>query len=294
MVQFAFLVRFLWNYICNRIRRLFLPYLLRRAERMLRNPGVFHLTSSTYLKISTFEKIQLEVEATRFARANTTIPIPEVYDFWRGADGKGYMVTEKMPGEPARKCFARLTEDQRYSLARKIRGEVEKLRVLEQPEPKGWICNVGGKPLVDHQADPRRIPIGPFVNEAAFHDWRARHYQGEYYGPATHKENWDKIQKYLWDCRMEEFRDDHEIFFTHGDLNKGNILLQIDGPGPDDVRISGIVDWAEAGWRPAHWERVKLLGWHRLYYRILNGIMFPEYAKDVSSDVKFSYICGLR
>jgi thiamine kinase-like enzyme len=50
--------------------------------------------------------------------------------------------------------------------------------------------------------------------------------------------------------------DAGNIFFTHGDLTLGNIIIS-DGLGPR--RIAGIVDWEQAGWYPEYWEYCKLL-----------------------------------
>ncbi|KZT03437.1 uncharacterized protein LAESUDRAFT_729242 [Laetiporus sulphureus 93-53] len=40
----------------------------------------------------------------------------------------------------------------------------------------------------------------------------------------------------------------HAIVFTHGDLNRHNIMVGVDG------HISGIIDWEAAGWLPDYWE----------------------------------------
>lgn len=50
--------------------------------------------------------------------------------------------------------------------------------------------------------------------------------------------------------------DSVDVYFTHGDLNLGNIILS-DAPGPK--KIVAIVDWEQAGWYPEHWEYCKLL-----------------------------------
>jgi hypothetical protein len=43
-----------------------------------------------------------------------------------------------------------------------------------------------------------------------------------------------------------------EIVFTNGDLDPRNILVQ-------GGRVSGIVDWEQAGWYPEYWEYVKAM-----------------------------------
>lgn len=45
-------------------------------------------------------------------------------------------------------------------------------------------------------------------------------------------------------------RTDHKIVFTHADLNMRNIIVE-------DGRITGIVDWENAGFFPEYWEYTK-------------------------------------
>ena len=65
----------------------------------------------------------------------------------------------------------------------------------------------------------------------------------------------------------------HDIYFTHGDLVPRNILIK-------DGHLSGIVDWAMAGWYPAYWEFVRAC-WHRGnddWYKHVEEILSPDYA----------------
>jgi thiamine kinase-like enzyme len=50
--------------------------------------------------------------------------------------------------------------------------------------------------------------------------------------------------------------DNGKVYFTHGDLTLGNIMVAGD-PGSKD--IVGIIDWEQAGWYPEYWEYCKLL-----------------------------------
>ena len=47
------------------------------------------------------------------------------------------------------------------------------------------------------------------------------------------------------------------IVFTHGDINRRNVMVRVYGDGPDDVVIIAVVDWEQSGWRPIHWESWK-------------------------------------
>ena len=68
----------------------------------------------------------------------------------------------------------------------------------------------------------------------------------------------------------------HEIVFTHGDLNMRSILMK-------NGRISGIVDWENAGWFPGYWEYTKShftvkrhWRWLRLMGRVHEGCGYEE------------------
>lgn len=86
---------------------------------------------------------------------------------------------------------------------------------------------------------------GPFQTSKSFNDWllaaatRQRPGPGGVTGPYR-----------------EFLPDTGYIYFTHGDLTLGNIIIS-DGPGPR--RIAGIIDWEQAGWYPEYWEYCKLL-----------------------------------
>lgn len=52
--------------------------------------------------------------------------------------------------------------------------------------------------------------------------------------------------------------DHGNVFFTHGDLTLGKIILSTTIPG-SPTKIAGIIDWEQAGWYPEYWEYCKLL-----------------------------------
>lgn len=51
--------------------------------------------------------------------------------------------------------------------------------------------------------------------------------------------------------------DREPIVFTHGDLDRSNIIVS--APGDGATRILAIVDWHQSGWMPAYWEYCKAL-----------------------------------
>ena len=53
--------------------------------------------------------------------------------------------------------------------------------------------------------------------------------------------------------------DNHQIYFTHGDISIHNVLLKVHGEGEDDVEVTALLDWEQAGWRPEFWEAAKIV-----------------------------------
>lgn len=54
---------------------------------------------------------------------------------------------------------------------------------------------------------------------------------------------------------LPESRFNEPCVFTHGDLRPANIMVDTNETG--DWRVTGIIDWEEAGFYPAYWESVK-------------------------------------
>lgn len=93
-------------------------------------------------------------------------------------------------------------------------------------------------------------PFGPFESQRAFDDWRVTLYDqfGKRHPPTA---------TYVASIR-EAMPDDHPIVFTHGDIHRENVIVNVVGDGPDDVKIVALLDWGQSGWRPQYWEGYKL------------------------------------
>ena len=237
----------LLDLLTNRIRRISLPYLRSRAKRL--KESVWQLNARTILKISEVDINRAEVDAMRFVTENTTIPIPRLYDHWERG-GEGYIIMEFVEGITLRRAWKTLTEAQRAHVMRTIAGYVYQLRALPQPPPPptsglprtGWIGSASCRGFSDMLAYANYTPIGPLPNEAAWHDWRIPLYELALSIP-VYAERLAQIRK--------KFRDDDPIVFTHGDL------VRVDGEGPEDVKVTAVLDWEQAGWRPIYWEGIK-------------------------------------
>lgn len=49
--------------------------------------------------------------------------------------------------------------------------------------------------------------------------------------------------------------DDCQVQFCHADLNLSNVLVS---GNAGDLKVSGVIDWEQAGWYPEFWEYCKM------------------------------------
>lgn len=87
--------------------------------------------------------------------------------------------------------------------------------------------------------------VGPFHNTLAFNDWVQL---AALPGFPMSERPPDPYRSLL--------PDKCSIYFTHGDLHLGNIIVS---GTPGSRKVVGILDWEQAGWYPEYWEYCKLL-----------------------------------
>ncbi|KAG7129493.1 hypothetical protein HYQ46_010110 [Verticillium longisporum] len=93
---------------------------------------------------------------------------------------------------------------------------------------------------------------GPFFTIKSFNDWLL--------AAATRQKPGSDVVAGPY---RDYFPDSGNIYFTHGDLTLGNIIVSgVAG----SRRIDGIIDWEQAGWYPEYWE----------YCKLLYGVEFPH------------------
>ncbi|KAJ6451473.1 hypothetical protein C8R47DRAFT_1170049, partial [Mycena vitilis] len=227
----------------------------------------------------------LEAEATRYASLHCpSIPIPRVHDFWVESDTSARLVMDFVEGERLQTGWKRITEAQKLNLMRILRLHIKEMRSVPQPNGSGWIGSVSGGPCYDVCAFGDKL-YGPFPNEPAYNDWRISTFSsfGDIHAPTA--------------ARLKELRaempDSHRITFTHGDLTDRNILIRISGDGPDDVSVAAIIDWAQAGWRPEYWEKMKYLynsgeSWRQM----ADQMLFPGHKAEIDRELELLSIQG--
>lgn len=144
-----------------------------------------------------------------------------------------YLLTSRVPGYRLGHCMDTFSDEQLEDLVCQLRQFVGHLRKIQR------------------DGAPENCTISNAVGEAC-HDFRISGATGEdFVGPFANEEEFNKSLQIRDDLPVHRKR--HRIVFTHGDLNMRNILVTEDG------KLSGVVDWENAGWYPEYWEYTKAL-----------------------------------
>ncbi|KLO18778.1 kinase-like protein [Schizopora paradoxa] len=253
----SYLLQLIAQPFVNIYRRLFFSRLLRSAK--VKYAPVFkggekvrRFTETAVVKTERSSLLRCEVEAMRLVYARTTIPLPRVHDYWeRGS--KAFLVMDFVEGDNLKRVWHQLTLDQQRNVLQKLGGYVAELRSIVQPTrmsgSRAWVGSARGGPVWDVVLSDEDKPFGPFESQRAFNDWRVTIYDkfGQIHPPTT---------SHIAAIR-EAMPDDHPIVFTHGDIHRGNVVVNVLGDGPEDVKIVSLLDWGQSGWRPQYWEGFK-------------------------------------
>ena len=182
-------------------------------------------------------------------RKHTTVPVPRPLDLVSGSEAT-YLIMSRIPGRPAGASIDSFTESQMDTFKRDLQQYLGQIRAMpKQVAPDHSICNAVGGPCHDFRISASQ----PWDEE-----------QGDFFGPFVDE---DEFNKTLQTPALPSVAhtSGHEIVFTHGDLNLRNVMVQ-------NGRISGIIDWENAGWFPDYWEYTKIHYVTKLHKRWLKAM----------------------
>ena len=299
-----------WSLLLNRCRRRFLPYLITRAKKQYNQPprGAMRLTRNTYFKVKVAQRILHEAEALRYLAEHTNIPIPQVLDVWipedqriprrppglrqdeaswRALNTVGHLVMSRIEGEPLTEAGPKLSVGQWATVAGQLRAMMEELRALKQPKQiEGFISSCFGGATYEERLQNEFF--GPFPDEASFNDWRVSLLDL----PFLDKHDPPGAQKVR--TLRQQMPDNHSIVFSHGDLQRQNIMVLLTGPNPGDVRVTGIIDWEMAGWRPEHWDYLKWTqgAMHDKEHKAFVESILPSYMREYETERELQMMRG--
>jgi aminoglycoside phosphotransferase (APT) family kinase protein len=162
----------------------------------------------------------------------TSIPAPRAIDVLE-TPRFSYLLMTCVPGRPIGRMLDTMTDEQIKQVVLDLKGYVSELREIPNKARKFQICNSNGGGILDWRIPDSQREELRFRTEAEFNKYLTDPF-------------WDDIRRQA--AISHDVR--HDIVFTHGDLNPRNILAE-------NGKITGIVDWENAGWFPEYWEYTK-------------------------------------
>lgn len=152
-----------------------------------------------------------------------------------------YMLTSFIPGITIREAWKDMQHDQKLHFRDHLNELLLKMRSLPHPDdmPLGGVSSGFCK-------DTRRqtrLSKSPIKDSASFEDFQ---FSNPHYGGPVYIEI------------LRRFSPPHpqKIVFTHGDLNTGNIMVQLGENG--QYQVTGLIDWDGGGFYPEFFESTKV------------------------------------
>jgi aminoglycoside phosphotransferase (APT) family kinase protein len=199
-----------------------------------------------------------EPNALRAVEKHTNIPAPRVVDVY-DYQGSTFLVMTRLCGQQLGDVLHLMSYDERDRLADDLKNYVNQLRKIPNNTAYVFGDTLGG-PFIDHRIPDRTG--GPFNSEADFYNHLTSHLE------CTAAEAVGDL----------ELRYNHRSFFTHSDFHHSNLLVECG-------RLSGIVDWECAGFKPEYWEFTKAM-WCSMRSADLDAIFLRAFGNDFQSELE--------
>ncbi|KAM0334544.1 hypothetical protein ACHAQA_001574 [Verticillium albo-atrum] len=199
-----------------------------------RKIATWKIGDDTIMKDSTAAQGHNETATLRFLRQKAPhLPTPDVKAEWE-TNGRRYIVQDLIPGQTLGAVWHDLDPPTRFRILDQVVAVIEQWRTLTNTR----MSSVTGGPVESLRWGSTGFqPWGPFS--------RKRDLFAEFKGSLA--PNPKAIREMMWrnmpDCRPWTF--------SHGDLHVYNIMVE-------DGELSGIIDFATAGFYPVWWEYTQL------------------------------------
>lgn len=185
-----------------------------------------------------------------YVREMSGIVAPRVYAVFRDdRTNKNYIIMENIPDLDLHTLWPTLSPDQKTQICELMKKNI---RLMRDGSLLSCYCSLDGAALrhdfFRSTLSGRWMFYGPFVDDKAFNSFLFHTYLG-----SLNNDNRGFTAEFYAN-HTSAILYDHPGVFTHGDLQRSNILVQI----LPDSNIGGItiVDWEYAGWYPRYWEYV--------------------------------------
>ncbi|KZZ98342.1 phosphotransferase enzyme family protein [Moelleriella libera RCEF 2490] len=186
-----------------------------------------------------------EGENMLFVKQSSTVPVPTVYAIFsrRDEDKKfptNYIVMENIAGETLEACWSTLDTQAKADVAGKLRGHLTQLRRIPSP---GYFGLLGKRPYDNSvfwtsEEATRQMISGPFDTQQQMVNAMLENH--------LHRNQTKRKAEFYRRVLPNRLHDQPSVF-THGDVQRKNLLLKEDG-------TLVVLDWEDAGWYPNFWE----------------------------------------
>ena len=206
-----------------------------------------------------------EAEAMDFISSHTSIKCPKVVGAYV-LNGTCHIMMSYEQGRLLPEFWKHASDKDKETVIEQLQRYLREMRSIKGNYVGGFNRSpcVAGEFQWDfhHQSDHK---YGPYPDEHGFNDGIMEAISRASPWPInTDPESVGYNNLYATRQLVHSLRD-HEIVFTHGDLNAGNIIIR------DDLTVV-ILDWCTAGFYPAYWEWYKAT-WH--------GTFKPSFIRQV-------------
>ena len=169
--------------------------------------------------------------------------VPEDGNALANPDWVWCIYMDEVPGVSLYKVLDSLSDDVLRSLGKQLREIVDHIASIKSPT--GTISATDDGPLRTFIAPAWVQPEEAFTSNDAFVAWVTDLF--------ARCDTPRPIARAYAEERLAHLAGPAEVRFTHGDLVPKNIMVSADG-----TRITGIIDWGNAGYYPDYWERARM------------------------------------
>ncbi|KAI3326064.1 kinase-like protein [Xylariaceae sp. AK1471] len=206
-----------------------------------------------------------EAEAMNFVSSQTSIKCPKVIGAYL-IDDIGYIIMSFEHGKLLASFWENASNEERETVIEQLQRYLSEMRGIKGDYVGGFNRSrcVSGEFEWDYNKSDNH-QYGPYPDEYGFNEGILEAMLRASPGPAnTDTESSGYNNMYAIRQLLHSLRN-HDIVFTHGDLNAGNILIR------GDLTVV-ILDWYTAGFYPEYWEWYKAT-WH--------GVFKPSFIRQV-------------
>lgn len=193
--------------------------------------GVWSLGSNLILKERSDSPPNFEAENIRYLKEKTTIPVPVIVEEWSEENGRYFIITKRIRGEPLSAVWGSMPTAERDRVAKQTADFLHQLRQLRSPQMQ----SLGGRPIFSAFLFPNGygLPHGPLSSDDELWEEMTK--------------SWKGVPEQARQRLRERMPPAMPYTFTHGDLTNVNIIVE-------DGNLAGIIDWEASGYFPVWWE----------------------------------------